>query len=255
MFNSKVESRIGRNKSYNIYFVIEFFRALFGVALFTFAGFAVILFSPVILLMTLGSSIEYPLFDLVGPFVLIALVCFVSLYALLGVEKLLFSKATIREFKNRMMTVRPTQAESRKEEHDTGPEQKTYSFPAFDRKKLYDVMQKRLTNVSSCRDRVQMIHEYLEEQGAFEDIMAFDSDYRLPEITSQDFPKGILPNRMKNVMLEALWHLNRGSEEQYWHEVEDMILHPFPDFPVTPVELQVFHVLFDMGHHAMWREE
>lgn len=38
-------------------------------------------------------------------------------------------------------------------------------------------------------------------------------------------------------------------------EVEDMILHPFPEFPVTPVELQVFHVLFDVGHRAMWREE
>lgn len=115
MFESKIENKIGSNKSYNIYFVIEFFRALFGVALLTFAGFAFILFSPVILLMILGRSIEYPLFDLVGPFVLIDLVCFVSLYALLGVEKLLFSEATIREFKNRMITARPTQDESRKE--------------------------------------------------------------------------------------------------------------------------------------------
>lgn len=69
--------------------------------------------------MILGRSIEYLSFDLVGPFVLIALVCFVSLYALLGVEKLLFSEATIQEFKNRMMTARPTQDESRKR-HELG---------------------------------------------------------------------------------------------------------------------------------------
>lgn len=258
MFESKIENKIGSNKSYNIYFAIEVIRTLLGLAFFTFAGFAFILFCPVILaffLMPCERVMEYPLIGVIGPLALIALSCFAVFYVLLGVEKLLFSKATIREFENRMMTVPPTQDESRKGERDTNPGQKACRFPAFDRKKLYDVMQKRLTNVSSCRDRVQMIHEYLEEQGAFEDIMAFDSDYRLPEITSQDFPKGILPNRMKNVMLEALWHLNRGSEEQYWHEVEDMILHPFPEFPVTPVELQVFHVLFDMGHHAMWREE
>lgn len=133
--------------------------------------------------------------------------------------------------------------------------QKVCDFPAFDRKEFHDEMKERLRSVSSCRDRVQMIHEYLEERGVFKDLAAADFDCKLPEITSQDFPKGILPNRTKKVMLEALWHLNRGSEDHYWHEVEDMILDPFPDFPVTPVELQVFHVFFDMGNRAMWREE
>lgn len=61
---------------------------------------------------------------------------------------------------------------SKPEDHDTGPKQKTYNFPAFDRKKLYDAMQKRLTTVSSCCDRVQIIHEYWEKQGVFKDIRA-----------------------------------------------------------------------------------
>lgn len=139
--------------------------------------------------------------------------------------------------------------------HEGKPEPKAFSVPALDRKKFYNEMKKRLKNVSSCRDQVQIIHEYLEERGAFKDIVAFEIDCRLPEITSQDFPKGILPSRTRAVMQEALWFLNRGSEEQYWHEVEDMILNPYPEFPVTPVELQVFHVFFDMGHRAMWRDK
>lgn len=74
--------------------------------------------------------------------------------------------------------------------HSIVPEQKTYSFPALDRKKLYDVMQKRLANVSLCHDWAQIIREYLKEQGIFKDIDVSHSDYSLPEITSQDFPKG-----------------------------------------------------------------
>lgn len=258
MFESKVEHKIGRNGFYYVYVAIEVFRTLLGLAFFTFAGFAVILFCPVILafsLMPRERIMEYPLIGVLGPLTLIALSCFAVFYMLLGVEKLLFSKTTIREFKNRMMTICPAQFEPKKEDHCPNPDQKTYNFPTFDRKKLYDEMKTRLKNVSSCRAQVQVIHKYLEEQGAFKDLAATDSDCRLPEITSQGFPKGILPNRTRAVMQEALWHLNRGSEDQYWHEVEDMILNPFPDFPVTPVELQVFHVLFEMGHRATWRKE
>lgn len=127
-----------------------------------------------------------------------------------------------------------------------------FSMPFYDRMKIYDEVKKHIAGIELGRNRVKAIYEYFEERGAFAQIMRSQLEIDLPEFMAEEFPKGFLPDRAKAVMLEALWNLFYRLEDNYWHEVEDMILCPYSTFPVTPVELQIFHILYQVGNCVDW---